>query len=180
MRTPELTDLEHTVLGVLWRDGASTPYRLRREFLDSPIPSWSGSAGSIYPLVRRLEREGLLASEDSASDRRGTRLYDLTPAGRRALKRWLLPPLPRRDALPGVDAVRSRLLFLQLLTARERARFLAQIQAQLDDAVTELRAIVTDAEEGGDQIHVLASRGGLKVAEARCAWFSEVCVALGE
>src|SRR5262245_13459166 len=46
-----LTELEGTALGVIWAGQPCTPYRVRRVFLDSPSPSWSGSAGAIYPLI---------------------------------------------------------------------------------------------------------------------------------
>ena len=67
----DLTDLEQAALGVVWRDGPCTPYQVRKQFLDSPTPSWSGSAGTIYPLMRRLEDMGLVpcqvdAVEDAA------------------------------------------------------------------------------------------------------------------
>jgi len=44
------------------------------------------SAGTLYPLLHRLERRGLLASRSERSGRRTRRLYKLTPAGRRSLK----------------------------------------------------------------------------------------------
>ena len=49
----DTTELEAAVLGVVWQDGPCTPYAIRQHFLESPAPRWSGSAGAIYPLVRR-------------------------------------------------------------------------------------------------------------------------------
>jgi DNA-binding PadR family transcriptional regulator len=41
--------------------------------------------GTIYPALRRLERAGLLTGNWSQAGGRKRRVYELTPAGRRAL-----------------------------------------------------------------------------------------------
>jgi DNA-binding PadR family transcriptional regulator len=43
------------------------------------------SAGTLYPLLHRLESRGLLRSSQEKADRRLRRVYTITPAGRRAL-----------------------------------------------------------------------------------------------
>src|SRR5690242_14236558 len=87
-----LSDLEGCVLGCLWKHGASTPYAVRRMFLDSPSSHWSGSAGAVYPLLERLERGGLVASRHAPRGARDGWTYSLTAAGRRRLRAWLEPP----------------------------------------------------------------------------------------
>jgi PadR family transcriptional regulator PadR len=42
--------------------------------------------GTLYPLLRRLESQGLLASEWREEDKRQKRFYRLSPAGRQVLK----------------------------------------------------------------------------------------------
>lgn len=173
-----LTDLEHAVLGVVWRDGPCTPYAVRKEFLDSPTPSWSGSAGTIYPLVRRLERAGLLASEEAGRDRRPSRLYRVTASGRRVLRDWLRPPLPVTEIAPGADPIRTRLFFLDALPPDEREAFLDMVVRQLEEHVADLRG--DEQGEGRlDPIDRLARRGVRHVAEARLRWLREVRATLG-
>jgi PadR family transcriptional regulator len=43
--------------------------------------------GTLYPLVRRLEKQGLLESEWREEAKRKKRFYKLTPGGREVLKR---------------------------------------------------------------------------------------------
>jgi PadR family transcriptional regulator PadR len=45
--------------------------------------------GTLYPLLRRLESQGLLASEWREEDKRNKRFYRLSPAGRQVLKQLL-------------------------------------------------------------------------------------------
>lgn len=44
------------------------------------------SAGTMYPLLYGLERKGYLRSSRRLDDGRHRRMYQITPAGRRALK----------------------------------------------------------------------------------------------
>jgi DNA-binding PadR family transcriptional regulator len=43
------------------------------------------SAGTLYPLLHRIEKRGLLRSEAKRAGSRSRRVYRITPAGRRAL-----------------------------------------------------------------------------------------------
>lgn len=53
---------------------------------------WAASYGQIYPELRRLETEGLVASESSPAGGRPRTLYRLTDAGEQALGDWLRAP----------------------------------------------------------------------------------------
>ncbi len=169
----ERTDLEQAVLGVVWRDGPCTPYEVRKQFLDSPTPSWSGSAGTIYPLMKRLEAVGLLSSKDAGRDKRSTKLYRVTAAGRRALASWLQPPLAADAVSPGADPVRTRLLFVELLSKTERRKFFAEVTQQLDDSVRALRDPEREMTAKGERLLALNARGARRVAQARQRWFRE-------
>jgi DNA-binding PadR family transcriptional regulator len=52
------------------------------------------NTGQVYSTLARLEREGLVAGEAVPGDSRGKRVYHLTDAGGRELKRWLETPVP--------------------------------------------------------------------------------------
>jgi len=175
----ELTELEQAALGVVGREGPCSPYRVRKAFLASPTPSWSGSAGTIYPLMRRLEELGLLVSREVDGDGRATLHYRLTASGRRAVKRWLRPPLPAAAVGPGPDPIRTRLQFLGALSDAERREFLEVVGRQLEQSVEELQSLKRSLEKEGDALQVLALRGGLRVARARRDWFREVRAELG-
>lgn len=47
---------------------------------------YSISPGTLYPTLHRMEEEGLLRSANQVVDGRTRRVYELTPAGRRALR----------------------------------------------------------------------------------------------
>ena len=56
------TTLEYALLGLL-HQGAMSGYDLRKIFESTAMGSYSGSPGAIYPALRRLEKQGLVASE---------------------------------------------------------------------------------------------------------------------
>ncbi len=55
-----MTELESTVLGVVWLRGPCTAYVIRQEFLASSSSYWTASTGAIYPVLRRLEGAGMI------------------------------------------------------------------------------------------------------------------------
>ena len=58
-------------------------YTLRTTLADAGV---AVDEGTLYPLLRRLELQGLLASEWREEDNRKKRFYRLSPAGRAVLK----------------------------------------------------------------------------------------------
>src|SRR5271157_5530180 len=90
----QLSDIEACVLALVSEHGPATPYAIRKVFLDSPSPQWSGSAGTIYPLIERLLRRRLIRSKSCLTGKRRGHQISLTTAGSRALRLWLSLPIP--------------------------------------------------------------------------------------
>jgi PadR family transcriptional regulator PadR len=61
-------------------------YRLRKALSDSGLEM---DENTLYPLLRRLETQGLLASEWREENKRNKRFYRLTPDGEQMLQRLL-------------------------------------------------------------------------------------------
>src|SRR6516162_6375678 len=83
-----LTELEGAALTVIHRLKSCTPYRVRLDFLRSRSHEWSGSAGAVYPALRRLQARGFLKAQQTGEARRSVN-YALTKAGSDALLGWL-------------------------------------------------------------------------------------------
>jgi DNA-binding PadR family transcriptional regulator len=176
--TRKLSELEGCVLGVVWANQPCTAYFIRRAFLDSPSPYWSGSAGAIYPLVERLERHGLVRSEERMTGRRRSKHYVLTDAGRHGLQGWL-KPLP--DLVVGVppDPLRTRVEFLAALPKRQRAAFLADAKKKVQAHLREVEKHAQIERTSDNRYAYLAARGTLKVLYARLDWLNEISHELG-
>ena len=162
-----LTELEGAALGVVVRDGPCTSYAVKEMFRGSPSEFWSGSAGSIYPLMRRLEGRGLVASELGSTGRRGHKVYRATAAGRRAFRHWLTDAA--RAAGMGFDPLRTRLVFFDQLSPQDRAGF----RASLEDALASLPPPPSGTAASLESLHRIWNR-------ARRRALKQILVGIGD
>jgi DNA-binding PadR family transcriptional regulator len=169
MATRKLTELEGCVLGLVWAKKNCTAYAIRKEFLDSPSPHWSGSAGSIYPLLERLEKWKLIRATAHADGRRNSKRYDLTPAGRRRLCAWMGPPLSNETVGVPADPLRTRMGFLGALPKAQQEVFLAEAEQGLHE---QIRLVEEDCARHlpKDRVNYLIGRGALAALKARLEW----------
>jgi DNA-binding PadR family transcriptional regulator len=80
--------LDHILLGIL-RTPASG-YDIKQQFDEVFSHFWTADLPQIYRTLNRMEREGLLAASTESSSRGPERrVYRITAAGRRALRKWL-------------------------------------------------------------------------------------------
>lgn len=165
----DLTELEGAVLGAVQLEGPCTAYAVRKVFQRSPSTFWSGSAGAIYPLLERLELQGLLASTVVPRGAARRKTYTLTRAGRTALRRWIGPPLPDRLAALQADPIRTRIGFLASLSPAGRRAFLEAAEAQIAMEI-ELTREYGDARKETAPFEFAASRGLVAVHRARLRW----------
>ena len=168
-----LSELEGVVLGMLWSMGPKTAYSIRQIFLKSPSPHWATSAGTIYPLVKRLHERGLIRAERHATGRREGLMYTLTPAGLKALRRWIGPvPPPIATAVP-VDSLRLRLRFLGALPGRDQVVLIKAARRELEKSLKRLESEAAGKRHDADQFLYLAYRGAVTTTRSRLAVLHE-------
>jgi DNA-binding PadR family transcriptional regulator len=117
----------------------------------------SPNIGQIYVTLKRLEQDGLVRSQDvEQTTRPNKRVYELTPAGREALRSWVDEPSegPRvRDeffiklVLAPMSGLADR---MELMNKQRRHYFvimrsLTQMQADSDPADTPARLLIEGA-----------------------------------
>lgn len=172
--TKKLTELQGAALGVIWLKSPCTPYQVRKVFARSPSPHWTGSAGAIYPLIRNLESARLVASQRHKVGRRLGRRYSITPAGSRALQKWLQRASTERTIGVPLDALRTRISFFAALSPSARIKLIGKVQEQLVRHVKTVRAECRRRRVSDDIFSYLAMRGALLALQARQAWWQEV------
>jgi len=80
--------LDHILLGLL-RSPASG-YEIKQQFDQVFSHFWAADLPQIYRTLNRMESEGLLSATAAASSKGPERrVYRITAAGKRALKKWL-------------------------------------------------------------------------------------------
>lgn len=107
--------IRHSLLALL-SEGPKYGLQLRQEFETRTGEVWPLNVGQVYTTLQRLERDGLVESED-VGGAGPQNVFTITPAGSDELKKWLRTPPdvvpPPRDELvikvlvamrvPGVD-----------------------------------------------------------------------------
>ena len=91
MSTEQLTPTACLVLGLLAREGPSTPYELKARVAATLGHFWSFPHTLLYGEPARLAGLGLLTEEREEGGRR-RRIFTITPAGLDALRAWLARP----------------------------------------------------------------------------------------
>jgi DNA-binding PadR family transcriptional regulator len=170
----ELTELEHCVLGVIWHGGPMTAYEVASTFSMSLSPYWSGSAGAIYPVVKRLQKRKLLQARMRAWKGSRKAMLSTTRAGEDALRAWIAPPLPAEAGAPAFDPVRTRVYFLDVLPAGEREAFLDEAGRVVKE---QLRLNIRQREENernGQELEALGALGAIYELRARQQWLRAV------
>jgi DNA-binding PadR family transcriptional regulator len=143
MKQRQLTELEGAILGAIRQLGAATGYRLRRAFLDSPSLEWSGSAGSIYPAIRRLAEANYVCA-GAAMDGRGGLRYALTAKGERAIVTWLGDV--DRAISPGLDPFRTRAGLWSTLPQPQRGKLMKSLVEAAGARCLELKLQIPQME----------------------------------
>jgi DNA-binding PadR family transcriptional regulator len=170
----KFSELEGVCLGVVYQQQPCTAYFVRRALKQSPSSHWQASAGSVYPLLARLEEAGLIKTTADESDGRGRKLLDLTTNGRKALSEWV-----KAGADPGLiaattDPVRSRTFFLSILSSRQQQDFLRQVINLTEVYLEETQTRLEQTPESEDLYGYLGALGATMVTRARLDWLKEV------
>ena len=129
-----ISELEGAILSEIEHRGQQTAFQVRKAFADSFSLEWKGSAGAIYPAVRRLEKDGFLQAT-AAQGGRATRHLSLTAAS------------------IGVDPFRLRAGIWAILTPEERKELFLGLEATIEANVGALEEYL-DKTDRVDRVRI--------------------------
>ena len=145
----------HALLALL-SDGPKFGLRLQNEFESRTGNVWPLNVGQVYTTLQRLERDGLVETDDGEGERSRKR-YRITSTGERELNEWLRTPPdlvpPPRDELvikvlvalevPGTDV--HEIMQVHRRHVIETMQRYTHVKAEAAEDDTAL-ALVADAE----------------------------------
>jgi DNA-binding PadR family transcriptional regulator len=140
-----LTEFEGALLTEVHRRAPCTAYQVRRAFETSRSFEWSGSAGAVYPAIRRLTRRGMLVAEAAGDDGRGTRKLTLSEDGVAAVRAWVCDV--ERAVGPGFDPFRTRSSEWETLPPAKRRAHIQELMRALDLRIAELEEAISLGDE---------------------------------
>ena len=123
MSSERLTPTSYLVLGLLGREGPSTPYELERHVGATLGNFWSFPHTLLYSEPARLAGLGLV-TETREHDGRRRRVFTITEAGLHALQTWLDQPHGEPTELRDLGLL--QLFFADLAPPTARLRLAAQ------------------------------------------------------
>jgi DNA-binding PadR family transcriptional regulator len=129
----QLSPTSYLVLGLLAREGPSTPYDLKR-YVAAPLGHfWSFPHALLYAEPPRLVAMGL-ATEDRESQGRRRRTFTITPEGANAVQEWLKRPSGESTELRDPGLLQ---LYFADLGSTDTPRIIAREQLALHRATLE-------------------------------------------
>lgn len=172
MSRPSLTPVAYVVLGLLARDGPSTPYDLKAAVKKGIAFFWPFPHSQLYSEPERLADLGLVEEEREEEGRR-RRVYRITAAGRTALREWLATP---SEELPQIRSLAVLKLFLSRFARPEDIAALAEAQRaalsrSLDEGAEVMKRITGRPEL---EWQLAAGQGSMELMRAHDDWWRRV------
>jgi DNA-binding PadR family transcriptional regulator len=162
----ELSSTAYVILGML-RSSPRTGYEIKQVVDKSTRFFWAASYGQIYPELRKLAEAGLVEGSEEPSGGRRRKVYTLTAAGRRELRRWLEEP-PATFELR--DEGLLKLFFSNAGTPATASRSVASKRRVHEEKLTQLREIEPAVEQLDDPYPLMVLRHGIEYSEWMIAW----------
>lgn len=152
-------DIQSILLGFLMRNGM-TGYGLKKVFSIS-FSFFSGlSYGSIYPALRKMEKQGLISKRlEIRSDAPNRKIYTITDAGKAAFLEALRAPLPRDQPK---SPFLMRLFFFADLSPEERHAIVVNYLNFVEEVRRQMDLARPGIEAGADRFQCLCYEFGLR------------------
>ena len=161
--------IELAILGLL-KERPMHGYQLNRELSEQLGGLWRVSYGSLYPSLRRLERQGAITSEPGTGARRKT-VYAITPEGERLFLE-LLEETPQENQTEDAR-FRVRLAFFRSLPPETRVRLLERRRQALETRLDDVKAHLRDSATTDDYQRALLDHARVGT-ESDIAWLTDL------
>jgi DNA-binding PadR family transcriptional regulator len=168
--------LELAILGLL-KERPMHGYQLSRELTEQLGGLWKVSYGSLYPTLKRLEREGAVEQVPGTSAGTGRKrlVYRITASGEQLFLKLLEEPPSDTQA---EDArFRIRLAFFRYLPPETRIRLLERRRATLEDRLSTIKDSLHTTRERVDTYTLSLMEHGRSATESDIAWLEGLIAA---
>ena len=88
--------MQYVILGLLCHEPMSG-YELKKRMDTTMSLFWSGSFGSIYPTLQKLNLQGYIKHDDAKEQGRGKIVYEITDKGKDLFRQWMRKPVVKDE-----------------------------------------------------------------------------------
>ncbi len=162
--------LEFAILGLL-KERSMHGYQLKKRLAESLGPFWQVSYGSLYPALKRLQREGAVQMVFPKGEVvRRKNVYRITEEGERLFAELLENPDQGTDD----NGFRVRLTFFRHLKPEARIGVMERRRAVLLDRISEIKERLTAYRERVDAYTISLMRHGIEATEQDIRWLDDM------
>ncbi|NLE78307.1 MAG: PadR family transcriptional regulator [Rhodococcus sp.] len=168
--------LELAILGLL-HESPMHGYELRKRLTGLLGAFRAFSYGSLYPTLRRMQSDGLIAENagaPAAVKRRARRVYQLTPVGKERFTELVADTGPQNYTDDGFGV---HLAFFSRTPAEARMRILEGRRRQVEERREGLRDAIGRASSSLDRYTRQLHQLGLESSEREVRWLNELIAA---
>jgi DNA-binding PadR family transcriptional regulator len=163
--------LELAILGLL-KERAMHGYQLSKRLADTLGAFWKVSYGSLYPALKRLEREGAVESAFPREEvGRRKNVYRITAKGEEMFAALLQEA---GEESWEDNRFRVRLAFFQYLKPDTRLRLLEKRRAFLEDRLSQIKTSLAKARERIDNYTLSLMRHGEEATQQDIKWLDDL------
>jgi DNA-binding PadR family transcriptional regulator len=163
--------LELAILGLL-KERAMHGYQLSKRLADTLGAFWKVSYGSLYPALKRLEREGAVESVFPREEiGRRKNVYRVTEKGEKLF--YDLLQEAGQESWED-NRFRVRLAFFKYLKPETRLRLLEKRRAYLEDRLSEIKTSLRNARERIDNYTLSLMEHGEQATQQDIAWLDDL------
>lgn len=167
--------LELAILGLL-KERSMHGYELSKRLTDTLGGFWRVSYGSLYPTLKRLERQGAV-EQVFAGEAVGRRknVYRITESGEALFLRLLEES--GHDSQSEDNRFRVRLAFFKYLAPDARIRLLERRRAYLEERLSSIQASLAATRKRFDTYTLSLMQHGRETTEQDIAWLNGLLAA---
>jgi len=163
--------LELAILGLL-KERAMHGYQLSKRLADTLGAFWKVSYGSLYPALKRLEREGAVESAFPREDvGRRKNVYRITEKGEEMFSELLQEA---GEESWEDNRFRVRLAFFQYLKPDTRLRLLEKRRAYLETRLSQIKTSLGKARERIDNYTLSLMQHGEEATQQDIKWLDDL------
>jgi len=167
--------LELAILGLL-KERSMHGYQLSKRLTDTLGGFWRVSYGSLYPTLRRLERDGAVERVfDEQEVGRRKNVYRITEKGEELFQRLLEEA--GAESSSEDNRFRVRLAFFKYLAPDTRIRLLERRRAYLEERLSTITTSLSATRERFDTYTLSLMEHGRESTEQDIAWLNGLITA---
>jgi DNA-binding PadR family transcriptional regulator len=168
--------LELAILGLL-KERSMHGYQLSKRLTDTLGGFWRVSYGSLYPTLKRLEREGAVEQVfDEVAVGRRKNVYRITEKGE-AMFLELLEEAGHDSSTTEENRFRVRLAFFKYLAPDARIRLLERRRAHLEERLSTITASLAGTRERFDTYTLSLMQHGRDTTQQDIDWLNGLIAA---